>query len=170
MTITEKDIFDYINFKDTLEREKCEYIENNIEKYTHLIELYNESFRTLSDPLNSDIEKRFGDFFPFETRILLFPIDLQKSADKIVRLAADSVQGRKTFKAVSFADKESKYIVRALFFEDKTELFVLSVENRPLENFKVITKPSLKEYTFKDNTHSILTDEKVIEQVEIIYN
>lgn len=170
MIITERDIFDFVYDKSGLSAEKSNYIKQNYTLFNDLITLYESCKSIINNPLPPIAESAFNAFMTERRPVELYPFQINTAREKRMRLAADSVNMNKEVKAVSFTDNDAKLIIRALFFQDKTELFVLTANDQKLENFSVLTKPSQKEYYFKDNRQSVVTNEKLIEQIDIVYH
>lgn len=136
MKITEKDIFNFVRFPDKLNDEKKRYIRANIVLFEDSIKLCAE---TAAGPSKSES--------PVKREI-----QLEKLASKSLKnspeyyLAADSINMSKSTRTETFMNAANDIVAKAIFYNDKTKIFILSETGSPINNFKLTIKPSEKSY------------------------
>lgn len=124
--ITEEDIYQFVNYTQTLSAEKKDYIESHPAEFEQQIEFYRGIQKPLTENEMADLIEKSFRILPDEGfAYRLTPTFIEnKHKDQTVRLAAASLTLKKNPVSVSFADKECKYLIRIINDENKTLIYV----------------------------------------------
>lgn len=153
MKITEKEIFCYVFFKDTLSRESILEIENN-ESLVAELEYYFDLKEQLGKKIQVQTKVRLADKIPiysYNNIIVLEPSiswEVSKSIH-MVRYAA-ATEAKKDSSAVTFTNEEKSYFVRLHKNKDTYKVFVFSTLQDKLENIRLTFYPSNENVLIKD--------------------
>lgn len=167
INITEEDIFKFVFSSESLTKEKSDYLTTNRERFKNEIDLCLE----MKNPSDIDEVKTLTSMIlqkiDSTTIITLFP-QLTKPIEEIgIKLAAASVLKEKKSNSMSFADAESKYLVRIVKTESQTLLYLFASGNSK-KQFKLTFYPSESEYQIEDLSRPIeILEEDVIEKINI---
>lgn len=163
--MTEKEIFDYVFFAKDVD----ESIEKNVEQ----IDFYKKLKNTIDEKLTPDIKSKLMEkiqIYKPVTRLLLIPFEEPKpqSAPLVERLAADSDNSKEEISTRTFIDKDKNIIIRQVTKEGESNLFVFSVENQELKNFRLVIHPPKTEIECADNAAPFaVASDLQIEKIEI---
>jgi|GEM_PF-4537855 hypothetical protein len=158
IVITEEDIFNYVLNPSTLAPEKSDYIRSRRDEFKEEINYY-EAFKIIPIDYNAEnIAEKVRTIAQQDTiGILLFPTwKREKNQFNGLRLAAASTTLEKKFDSFSFADKDSKFLIRITSKDEKNLLYVFPNEElTSCSKCRVKFFPSGTEYEIKDFTHPI---------------
>lgn len=165
--ITEEDIYRFVFSPELLSKDKYDYLTINRERFKDEIALCLE----MKNDTNSDEIKILTDSILRKinpTRIItLFPQITRPTEGIGVKLAAASVLKEKKSNSMSFADSDSKYLIRIVKTESQILLYLFTSENSK-KHFKLTFYPSESEYQIKDLSRPIeILEEDVIEKIII---
>ncbi len=176
MEITERDLFNYVFYKNTLSEDKTEFLEST-DIYKDEIDFFNSLKDSLSGEIDSEIKKKIAQKIPayrnnpdlsrdnLSTIILLYPViekaKRSKKSEGLV-LAADSAELKSQHTSQTFYDEKKEYLVKLVSSESETKIFVFSTSESELKNLKVTLHPNEKEYFLKDNSNPLEVKESVI--------
>ncbi|MBI5730458.1 MAG: hypothetical protein HY963_04905 [Ignavibacteriales bacterium] len=97
----------------------------------------------------------------------MYPQIIKHKEENGVKLAAASVLKEKKSNSMSFADSDSKYLVRIVKAESQTLLYLFS-EDKSKHDFKLIIYPSHTQYRITDLSKPIeILEEETIEKINI---
>lgn len=145
MNITEQDIFDFVRFPDKLSEEKKRFIRENILNFEESIKLCAGTMGDLNE-------------FKYSGKS---PVVLEKQTSKGQKkqpeyyLAADSINMTKSTRTETFMNAANDIVAKAIFYNDKTKIFILSEAGGPINNFKLTIKPSEKSYIMENNSEPL---------------
>jgi len=172
MEITERDLFNYVFYKNTLAEDKAEYL-GSTDIYKDEIDFFNSLKNTLSVETNSEIKKKIAQKIPVYdfsnlTRqtgiIVLYPV-IEKSKkgkkDKGLVLATDSAELKTQQTSQTFYDEKKEYLIKLVYSESETKIFVFSTSESELKNLKLTLHPNEKEYFLKDNSNPLEVNENI---------
>lgn len=167
ISITEKDIYRFVFSPELLSKDKHDYLTVNRERFKDEIALCLE----MKNDTNSDEIRILTDSILQKINstsiITLFP-QITKSVEEIgIKLAAASVLKEKKSNSMSFADPDSKYLIRIVKTESQTLLYLFSSE-KSKNHFKLTFYPSESEYQITDLSRPIeILEEQVIEKISV---
>ena len=155
MDISEKDLFYYVFFNTELDEQKKTEIKSN--KYFKQIISFYESLKSELELKVSAQEKisiaKIIPAYKAEIVVELFPLKEKKSIyGNFPILAAASAETDFKVNSQTFFDEENDYLIRLLNFQDSSRIYVFSITDQVLKNYKVILHPSEESYTQKDNS------------------
>jgi hypothetical protein len=164
MIISEKDIFDYLYYKESLDSDKVKYIEEHQNQFSESLEYYMSYKDSLDNDVDDNTKKKF-----FSGRITedlyvmqLFPKLIEiPEPDKKLKLAADTVNLNVNPFTQTFVDKNSSIIVRLVGQKAKTTIYVFSTENKKLKNIIIELLPAKKIYQMANNLSFLEIEEEL---------
>ncbi|MDO8550672.1 MAG: hypothetical protein Q7S39_11060 [Ignavibacteria bacterium] len=173
MEITERDLFNYVFYKDLVDKDKVEFLEGN-DTYKDEIDFFSSLKDSLSEEISSDLKKKIAQKIPaynFSNLawrqtgvIVLYPAvekkNKQKRKDKLV-LAADSAELKSQHTSQTFSDEKKQYLVKLINSDSNTKIFVFSTSESELKNLKLTLHPKEKEYLLKDNSNPLEVNEDI---------
>jgi hypothetical protein len=135
MNISEKDIFLYVFFKESLSTEKLNLISEN-RSFEEEIEFYESLRDDLSD---IHLEKKI---------IILKPVllNFRKYTSSMPRFAAASANLTRKTEFTTFTDEHSVYLCRLIRTEDKNLLYIISGDEKTEKKMTVTIFPSEDTY------------------------
>jgi len=159
MHVTEKNIFDYVFFKDTLASEKITEIEENT-NFENQLEFYKKLKENLSQGISNNTRKKLASKIPaynFAKIISLFPQVLPDTSKKInlLKYAAASEVDTKA-SVLTYINEDKNYLVRLHKEENKYKIFVFSTLQEILKNLQLTFSPSGETISLKDNQSPFL--------------
>ena len=163
--MTEKEIFDYVFF--------AKEIDDNPAKYAGEIEFYRELKSSLDEKLKPEVKNKLMEkisLYRPVSKIVLLPFEepTPKGAPTVERLAADSDVKKDEVSTRTFIDKDKNIIIRQVTTSGKSSLFVFSVENQELKNFRLVIHPPKTEIDCGDNLAPIaVAPDMPIEKIEV---
>ena len=157
MSITEKDIFDFVFFKETLESNKMGEIMNSSDAKTK-VEFYRELKQLLLNDLSADTKNKLAEKIPLylkEDTITLRPVNIPERREKInlSRYAAASGEDKAT-NTTTFLSDDRNYLIRLHKVEGNYKIFVFSTLRKKLSNMELVFHPSEDKLSLKDNMDS----------------
>lgn len=165
--IKERDIFNFVFAPDELREEIFEYISNNREQFAEEINLLNDvkNLREIEDPKLTEFAKlRLKEISGRNNIIKLHKQNFKRdyNRNRVVTLAADSMELKKKIITETFMDIDSRYLLKLLVTDKLTKLFLFANDNTPLQNLKLTLHPSGKSYKISDNSKPLEIDEEII--------
>ncbi len=165
--ITEEDIYRFVFSPELLSKDKYDYLTINRERFKDEIalclELKNSSNTEEVKALASSILQKINS----PTIITLLPQIIKPIEEVGIKLAAASVLKERKSNSMSFADSDSKYLIRIVKTESQTLLYLFSSE-KSKKHFKLTFYPSESEYQIKDLSRPIeILEEQVIEKISV---
>lgn len=163
--MTEKEIFDYVFF--------AKEQDDNYEKHSDEIEFYRLLKNSLDEKIQPEIKNKLMGKIPLYkpvSKLVLLPFDepKHKSLPVIERLAADSDNKKDEVSSRTFIDKEKNIIIRQVTKSGESNLYVFSVENQELKNFRLVIHPPKTEIDCTDNSAPVnIAPDVQIEKIEI---
>lgn len=153
MRITEKEIFKYVFFRDTLSNECILEIEQN-GHFESELEYYFGLKVQLENNISYNTKIRLAEKIPVYSLndiIVLKPLALKEEVKSIslLRYAAAS-KSDKEMPVVTFANESQDYFVRVHKTDNKFRVFIFSTLQEKLENVRLTFFPSQENITIKD--------------------
>lgn len=156
--ITEEDIFNFVLYPEALTQEKADYIRQHQDLFEEEINYYG-AFKVIPEDYNAEniLEKVQAKALEDSNGILLLPTYKKEEVQfNGLRLAAASTTLEKKFDSFSYADKDSKFLVRVTYKDDKNLLYVFpNDELISCTKCRVKFLPSGTEYEINDFTHPV---------------
>lgn len=160
--ITEKDIFFYVNKKQSLDKKKRDYIEENESRFSSLIDIISDTKSPkVDEEEEAALELRIRSKFPDlqQNIYILYPIPaVESNVSEPLTMAAASPKAQKSVEVKVFADKESKYLVKLIKNRSKILMCIFSEKNKIDKNLKIIIHPSSQKYMIADISKPIEVD------------
>ncbi len=165
--IEERDIFNYVFAPGELRQEIFEYISNNRAQFAEEINLLNDvkNLQEIDDPKLTELAKL--KLKEISSRINIIKLHKQKikkdyNRNRVVTLAADSMELKKKIITETFMDTDSRYLLKLLVTDKLTKLFLFANDNTPIENLKLTLYPSGKSYKISDSSKPLEIYEEII--------
>ncbi|MCX6152347.1 MAG: hypothetical protein NTX22_17610 [Ignavibacteriales bacterium] len=173
MQISEKDIFDYVYYRETLPVNKLKYIDENYSLYTKEIEYYKSFHNSIDTEIKDGLSNKFfAEISESKPKtITLYPkqIELAQGEDQY-HLAADSVNLIAKTGSQSFTNSESTILVKLLTKDNKTQIYVFSTTNKLIKNIKLTFSPPGKTFSMENNKTFIEVPEALtVEGIQMTY-
>ncbi len=132
MKISEKDIFNFVYYPGKLKEEIKNYIFSNRKLFEEEIRLCQITKNGLT-----------GEYAQLKNLIILDKMPaLELNQQPKYLIAADSINLKKSVKTETYVNKENRIFAKAVFYKDKTRVFVYSEDSSIPADFKIILKPS----------------------------
>jgi hypothetical protein len=176
MEITEKDLFNYVFYKDTLDGEKTGFLENS-DLYKEDIDFYSSLKDYLSQEISSGLMEKIAQKIPayqnnpdlnrdkLSNIITLYPVvekpKRKKKSGELV-LTADSAELKQQEASQTFSDENKEYLIKIISSESSNKIFVFSTSETELKNIKLIFHPNEKEYFLEDNSEPLDVNENIM--------
>jgi hypothetical protein len=157
MSISEKDIFLYVFFREKLSDEKLKAIKGN-KNFEDEINFY-ESLRDVMSAIES--EKKV---------IVLKPVYLnfKKYTSSMPRFAAASVDLTRKTEFTTFTDEQSAYLCRLIRTEEKNLLYIISGDEKTDKKVDVTIYPSEQTFHLEDLQNPILLPDVEINLIHLV--
>jgi len=172
INITEEDIFQFVNYTEILSIEKREFIETNYDKYKSQIDFYKSFHKPLTktekNELDEKVTRMLSGMNNYYKLIPTYTEDPHK--ENKFRLAAASLTLKKKTDSISYADSESKFLIRIIINEEKTVLHLLPNTNDYSNNhYEITLHPSENKYLITDVSVPVeINSESEIEIIDLI--
>ena len=154
MPLTEKDIFKYVFFRETLENAKVQEIEGDTSLQNE-IQYYADLKEQLSTEISDSAKKRLDEMiqaYNLDTIISLQPIKVQPEAKSIKLLKyAAATEENETGPVITFANENKDYLIRLHKMDEKYKIFLFSTIQDKLEHIELTFFPSKEIISIKDN-------------------
>ncbi len=141
MIITERDIFNFVNYPEKLDREKADYIRSRRALFKEQIGYCEEEKREIDERVQNGMKVFHLMRVPY----------IEKKKEPVYYLAADSINLDKTIRTETYVSEGERYYIKAVFYSDKTKIFVFGGNETRIKNFKLMIKPSEKTYIMESN-------------------
>lgn len=168
MDITEKDLFNYVFYRDTLSEDKVKYLKNT-DMYKDEIDFFSSLKNSISGELSAEVKNKLTEKIPeykndtFQV-IVLYPViekSKRKKSDRGLVLAADSAELKQQQASQTFSDDKKEYLIKLISSESETKIFVFSTSEHELKNIRIKLHPNEKEYFLKDSSNPLEVNETV---------
>ena len=162
MKILEREIFNFIFFPEILDKEiflflsNTDLFENEISLLKNIKEKYNQN---LAPELIEKIKSKISELSGKEIIRLKKKITSNNSSNQLV-LAADSQLKKINHKIETFEDENSSYLIKVLYEEAATKIFLFTRDNQECSNLKINLEPSGNNYTFDNSNDPIIISDK----------
>lgn len=144
MEIGERDLFNYIFYRNLLEKEKAEYLETT-NKFDEELGFFLSLKDAYSEELQTEFKQEIAEKIPaykISNVIELYAEKKRgKGKDTRLKLAADSAELSQHNSSQTFSDKNKNYLVKLISSEEKTKIFVFSTKDKLLNNVDIIIEP-----------------------------
>lgn len=175
MKITERDIFNFVFFRDNLSVEKVNYLKNSknfIEEIDFYLSLKQSFDEELSEDVKQKIAEKISIYIPSKI-FFLFPVEQhsKKRTNSKSVLAAATSDAPSEVHVKTFVDETNRYLIRLLNFKDSAKIYVFSTTDEVLKNYRIIIKPSEQTFEQNDNSSPIEIDWPIeAENIELQFN
>jgi hypothetical protein len=169
LIITEEDLFRFVLHPDKLSEEKQKYIGEHQTDFKSEIEHYKYFLEPISEIDSAELNKIIEEIFFSGSKIIgLTPtINSSKQETVVLKLAAASATLEKQVKSISFADPDSKYLVRIVVNESDSLMYIFPVEGIRFP-IKITFYPSRTEYIVHTSEEPIsIFNESIIDKITI---
>ena len=175
MNITEKDLFNYVFFPDSLSKQKCKQIVENKHKFSFEISFLAEYKENLKEKVSDKIiEKILSKLEAFNNRV---GIVLEKTnnprlfhSEQLV-LAAESPILEQKLRTDTFEDKNSEYLVKIITDKQQNRIFIFNKDNSEMKNVKINIEPSGKSFVLESSFKPfIISPKQEINRISIYPN
>jgi hypothetical protein len=172
--VTEKDLFNFVFFKETLEEGKLHQILEN-KLYQDAVKFYLSMKEFMEKEITFELKRKIASkisSYQLKNTFILFPFNEEKVIKKnIIRFAAASAKEDEEIIAKTFLDEGKNFLIRFIKGKSGSKIYVFSTKNNIIKNFEIVLHP--KEYKFRMENNSepiILASQEIPESVEIKFN
>lgn len=154
--ITEKDIFNFIFYPESINTEKAKFLQTSSE-FKEELEFYASVKKSLSDELYIETRNKIAakiNVYKPENIIYLYPIEEhhnKKISNNLV-LAAASQEEKPKISSKTFYDEEKTYIIKVINYDKSSKVFVFSTRYEMIKDFNLIILPQNLKYHISDNS------------------
>ena len=139
--ITEKDIFDFVFYPESITKEKGKFLEASSD-FREEVEFYSSVKESLSDELNLQVKKKLSSkikAYKLENIIYLYPVEeyTHKKPSNNLVLAAASPEDKPKISSKTFYDEEKTYIIKVINYEKSSKVFVFSTQYELIKDFDI---------------------------------
>jgi hypothetical protein len=161
MNISEKELFYFIFYPDKLSEEVTEFIKMNIDIYKDEIDLLKLTKATMNEKVPEDILKKIHQKikdYEDTSFVVLKKVDNNTEIDnELLALAADSPKIENSNTVATYADKNSKYLVKIISNTTENRLHIFNKDNEEIKNFQITILPSGTTFDIESsNTHLVV--------------
>jgi hypothetical protein len=157
MGITEKDIIDFVFYREALDSQKIAEIENN-DNFKEQLEFFAELKKQLSLELSTGLKKKLAEKIPAyrtENIIALHPVKVPGTGEKIHLLKYAAASGEeKGTNVITFLNEDKNFLIRLHKLVENYKIFVFSTTQQKLNNLELTFYPSGDKVSLKDNRES----------------
>jgi hypothetical protein len=172
MSISERDIFNFVFAPHLLDDEKKEAVSKNFPGDVHFYKELKKGKEDFPEEIKYKIKEKIPAYNLLNS-VKLFPYNENKIKKRKDRptLAAGSAALKENLIVTTFFDEQKKFISRLLVENDQSKLYIFSTEEEVLNNLKIKMLPSKREYFMENNSSPLLfqSSEK-IESIEISFD
>ncbi len=163
--INERDIYNFVFYPHAVEEiKKSKLVKGkNFQEEINFYKFLKDNYSPELDPAIKNILKLKIPVYKVFKVIQLKPVkenDFKRQAEVTI-FAAASPNERYKIVSKTFFDEQNDYLIRLLNFEHSTKIYVFSISNNILRNYKVVLHPSGKIFTQPDNTKPIEIDSQI---------
>ena len=153
--IDERDIFNYVFFRNLLDEEKLNYLERN-EHNIEQIEFYKNVKQEISGPVDQEIKEKLAaksEVYKISKIISLFPVDdrIEKKPSDVPILAAASACEESKVSAQTFIDESKTFLIRLLRMDNITKIFTFPIIHTDIDSFRITLHPEENTFTVHNN-------------------
>ena len=156
MQITERDIFNFVFFREEFPEEKKDYLKNSL-MFKEEIEFYSSIKNSLNEDINFETKRKIASkisaYKPVNV-IQLFPVTEHykpKHSNGLVLAAAAEVEKPKV-STKTFYDEDKTYIIKVINYEKSSKVFVFSTQYELVKDFHLNILPQNLKYHIPDSS------------------
>ena len=146
MSITEKELFNFIFYPDKLSDKKYEFIKTNLDNYKEEIDLLKSTKAGMNESVPENILERIKKkIMEYENSRVVELKKIEDSSDienEFLTLAADSPDDDSSIKIETYADKLSKILVKVVSSATENKLHIFNKGNEEIRDFGITILPS----------------------------
>lgn len=174
MAITEKEIFNYVFFREALGMIKIIEIENN-NKIQDELKYYIDLKEELSLGISDNVKNKLAAKIPVYSNndvVTLHPLILPDESKSIKLLKYAAATGSNTNEPViTFANENKEYFIRLHKTEDKYKIFVFSTHKDDIEQLELTFYPSREKVSInKDQNPFSISLSQIPDKIDIRLN
>jgi len=176
MKITEKDIYNFVNYKVELAVDKLKFIEQNLSKYQEQIDLIRDIEESKKRSLSENAIVKFNEEVRQQNSANIYILSKVNESytrtDEVLNLAADSFELKKHNIADTFIDEKNKLLLKVINSEEESKIFLFNEENEEIKNFDIIIKKPVEQtYHCETNREPLIVERfEDVESVEVRLN
>ncbi|GBD86607.1 hypothetical protein BMS3Abin03_00528 [bacterium BMS3Abin03] len=169
--ITERDIFNFVFFPETLSAEKFAFLEKK-EGGFEPIKFYRHLKKAIESDITDEIRKKIAEKIPAYklTKVIkLFPVkdELPKRTSDVPILAAASAAEEPAVIAKTFVDSDKTFLIRLLRMGNKTKIFTFPITHTDRETFQLTLHPEEETFTIHNNEAIELEGKHEVESISV---
>lgn len=149
--IDERDIFNYVFFRNLLDEEMLKYLEKNEHNFEQ-IEFYMKMKQEIRGPVDQEIKEKLAaksEDYKILKIISLYPVDdkIEKRLSDVPILAAASATEESKVSAQTFIDDGKKFLIRVLIIDNITKIFTFPITHTDIKDFNITLHPEERTYS-----------------------
>ncbi len=166
MKITERDIFNFVFFPETVRKEIVAFL-SAIEDTSDAVIFYKEMKLELDKELTTSFKKKIAEkikIYKLPKVITLYPMHdpLTKKKHNHLTLAAASENNiAPKMITKTFVDDGKDYLIKVLTYGNTTKVFVFSTHDEVIKDFHIVIEPQNLRYHLTDNTEPLKIDQAI---------
>lgn len=165
MSISDKELFNFIFYPDKLSEEQYSFIKNNLDEFKNEISLLELTKSSMDDNISEDIlnriHKKIKDFEDKSFVILEKVNNKTKLDEELLILAADSPKEEKSTKIETYADKNSKYLVKVISTSTENKLHIFNKDNEEIRDFQITILPTKRNFQIESSNIPLVIKPKL---------
>jgi hypothetical protein len=172
--IDEQDIFNFVFYPANLSADKKRIIVSD-NKLKEALDFYKQlkinSNRGQSDTLKELMAKKIP-AYTLANVISLYPLKAAVIHKKNQsRLAAGSIDLAPKMTTKTFVDNEKEYLIKVLYSEEVTKIFVFSTNDELVKDFDILIEPQNLKYHCEDNSEPLQIAQLIDpEKIQLSFN
>lgn len=156
MQITERDIFNYVFFREGLSKEKKDYVENS-PLFKETIEFYSSLRDSLMEETDFDTKRKIAlkiSAYKPVNIIYLHPVveHFKSKRSNGLVLAAASEEQKPKVSSKTFYDEDKTYIIKVINYKKSSKVFVFSTQYELVKDFHLNILPQNLKYYIADSS------------------
>ena len=166
MKVTERDIFNYVFFPESLRAEIRAFL-SSIEDSSEAVIFYKEMKSALDQEISLSLKQKIAKkikAYKLPSVITLYPMHQplsQKKSNYFVLAAASENNTAPQMVTKTFVDDGKDYLIKVLTYGSTTKVFVFSTHDEILKDFNIVIEPQNLKYHLNDNTEPLKIDQAI---------
>ncbi len=159
MKITEKDLYNYVFYPESLSSQSYKYISNNLEKFQEEIKLLTELKLSLENPIDSDriVSKIKEKIEQFEvSNNIKLNISLADDSNYLTPDDINLSDAELNFSTNIFTDKSSKFLAKITTKNNETSILISCKDQIELLDFAITIEPSNETFKIDNSSEPLI--------------
>lgn len=166
MKVTERDIYNFVFFPESLRAEIKAFL-SSIEDSSEAVIFYKEMKSELDKELTTNEKRKIAEkikAYKLPNVITLYPMHepyKNKRPNHLVLAAASENNTVPKMVTKTFVDDGKDYLIKVLTYGSTTKVFVFSTHDEIIKDFNIVIEPHNLKYHLNDNTEPLKIDQAI---------